>query len=99
MTPDEANALAERMGTKAAAARHLGVAWSTFDYWTNPEKGKKRFRRHYEANRERIVQREREHYENLSGFQYNRKMLKKRRADALLRMARRNCRRKKDEAA
>jgi hypothetical protein len=99
MSPDEANALAERMGSKAAAARHLGVAWSTFDYWTNPEKGKKRFRRHYEANRERVIQYERDHYDNLSGPQYNRKLLVKRRWDGLKRVAERNRRRQNDEAA
>jgi hypothetical protein len=99
MTPDEANALVERMGSKSAAARHMGVAWSTFDHWTDPERGRKRFRRYYEANREKKVQYERDHYDNLSGFQYNRKMLRKRRWEALKALNERNRRRKKDEAA
>jgi hypothetical protein len=99
ITPDEAKALVERLGSKAAAARHLGVPWSTFEYWFDPERHRKRLRRYYAKNREWKIQYERDHYDNLSGFQYNRKMFKKRRLEGLQRINERNRRRKKDEAA
>jgi hypothetical protein len=99
ITPDEAKALVERFGTKKAAAEHLGVPYNTFFHWCDPEPQRERCRRYYAKNRERMIQYERDHYDNLSGLQYNRKLLIKRRWDGRKRMAERNRRRIKDEAA
>jgi hypothetical protein len=101
MDSDEAKALVERMGSKRAAAHHLGVPRSTFYHWLDPEPARKRSRRWYanEANRESHQEGQRERYRNMAGTALAKRRLQMRRIKALKRMAQRNRHRKKDEAA
>jgi hypothetical protein len=78
LRPEQAQDLVDHFGGKAQAARAIGVARGTLRYWLDPEKQCERMR---------------ERYWNLSGFEYNRLLLRHRRNKALERMTARNQRR------
>ncbi len=87
LTPEEAQAVVDRVGSKKAAARELGVPWTTFYYWLYPEKNRQKTRewRAFSDNAEKDKQRNREWFENLSGTAYNHRLLENRRRAALRR--------------
>ncbi len=90
MEPGEAAALVEREGSISAAARHLGVPRHTLRHWLDPERGRAHMKKWYAANAERKRKQERERYDAMTGFQYNRMLLVNRRWDALRRRKKRD---------
>jgi hypothetical protein len=66
MTPDEANALVERLGSNSAAARHAGVPRTTFIGWLHSEEEKEkrraRARAKYRENPEKHREKARRQY-------------------------------------
>jgi hypothetical protein len=99
MTPDEAQALAERMGSQQAAADHMGVPRTTFRHWMFPEKGREKARKWYQENKEHKREQSKRQYWSQTPLELAERRLQIRRIKALKRMAVRNRRRKKDEAA
>lgn len=93
LTQEQAADLVEWAGSKNAAAAVAGVPRSTFRYWVNPEPDRARMSRNYVADPEAKCAAMREHYENLTGVEYARKLLRQRRHKALRRKAQREQRR------
>ncbi len=91
LSPEEAQAAVDRFGGKKAAARELGVPWTTFYYWLYPEKNRQGTRawREYADNAEKDKQRNRDWFENLGGTAYNARLLRQRRRHALVRKRKR----------
>jgi nicotinamidase-related amidase len=99
ITPDEAKALVERMGSQTEAARHMGVPRTTFRHWLYPEKGREKARKWYQENKEHKREQSKRQYWSHTPLELAERRLKIRRIKALHRMAARNRRQKKDEAA
>ncbi|MGZ6587119.1 MAG: hypothetical protein ACXVHX_22750 [Solirubrobacteraceae bacterium] len=74
LTPEQARDLAEHFGGNRAAARAIGAHESTVRYWLNPEPKREQARARYDG---------------LSGSEYNRLLLRRRRTKALKRRAQR----------
>lgn len=89
LSPAECKAEVERFGGVRTAAVALGIPYSTFRYWLNPEPTLKRQRRRYHADPETARKRMRDDYHGESTVQRIRRKLRNRRTHALRRMAQR----------
>lgn len=78
MNPARCRKLVTACGSQRAAARKIGIPRKTLAHWLEPERDRERFRKWYQ---------------DLSGFEYNKLLLRVRRHKAMHRMAERNKRR------
>ncbi len=90
LTPEECQQVIDLAGGIRAAARALDMPRTTFKAWMDPEANRQRVADWYAADPERGREKQRRWFANLSGFEYNRRLLKQRRRKALYRRAKRH---------